>query len=226
MNTVSGDSISEVYVRLVNHVLEYGSHVTDERGQDTLECTNMVAEVYNPVSYSCGLSLPVYKCVKPPVNCFWTGERLMKYCWEFFDSDRRGFVYTYGNRLRRWFSGIDQIDESIGRLRDFENTRRAVSITWSPNADTGSDEVPCLMLVDFKIRNGKLLTTALWRSHDIFGAWFANVVGLTYLAQYVAEQVGNVTVGSVVVQSISAHVYMNDYYTALDLVNHNGDCLE
>ena len=60
--------------------------------------------------------------------------------------------------------------------------------------------------MDFKIRNNKLYTTALWRSHDIYGAWFPNAVGLTYLAQYVAGEVG-LDLGSITIHSISAHIY-------------------
>jgi thymidylate synthase len=61
-------------------------------------------------------------------------------------------------------------------------------------------------LVDFKIRDGKLNTTGLWRSHDIYGAWFPNAVGLSNLANYVAGEVG-AEVGTLTIHSISAHIY-------------------
>jgi thymidylate synthase len=61
----------------------------------------------------------------------------------------------------------------------------------------------------------------VWRSHDIYGAWFPNVVGLTYLTQYVAKQLDNINIGSIVVHSISAHVYMNDYNNALRISRKN-----
>ena len=63
-----------------------------------------------------------------------------------------------------------------------------------------------MMLVDFKIRDGKLNTTGLWRSHDIYGAWFPNAVGLSHLSKYVAGEVG-VEMGSLTIHSISAHIY-------------------
>ena len=70
--------------------------------------------------------------------------------------------------------------------------------------------MPCLILVDFKIRDDKLYTTGVWRSHDIYGAWFANAVGLSYLTQYVADEVG-ADIGSVTIHSISAHIYETDF---------------
>ena len=48
----------------------------------------------------------------------------------------------------------------------------------SSTDDTKERKVPCMILVDFKIRNGELHTTGLWR-YDIYGAWFPNAVGLT-----------------------------------------------
>ena len=46
----------------------------------------------------------------------------------------------------------------------------------------------------------------LWRSHDIYGAWFPNAVGLCNLAKYVAGEVGS-EVGTLTIHSISAHIY-------------------
>ena len=141
-----------------------------------------------------------------PDGYFWTGEKLDKYSEQFLSSDKQGFIYTYGNRLRAHFDGIDQIKEAIERLNNFKESRRAISVTWDPTVDTQNDEVPCMMLVDFKIRDGKLHTTGLWRSHDIYGAWFPNAVGLSNLAKYVAGEVGS-EIGTLTIHSISAHIY-------------------
>jgi thymidylate synthase len=124
-----------------------------------------------------------------------------------------------GKRIKQLIEGkpIDQINVAIDRLKNCPESRRAVSVTWDASKDTKVNEVPCLIIVDFKIRKGKLNTTALWRSHDIYGAFFPNVAGLTYLAQYVAENVG-IDIGTVTVHSISAHVYEKDYQEACELV--------
>ena len=68
-----------------------------------------------------------------------------------------------------------------------------------------------MILIDFKIRDNVLYTTALWRSHDIYGAWFANAVGLTYCAKYVSEEIGDVKLGPITIHSISAHIYENNF---------------
>ena len=40
-----------------------------------------------------------------PKGYFWTGEKLDKYSEQFLSSDKKGFIYTYGNRLRAHFDG-------------------------------------------------------------------------------------------------------------------------
>ncbi len=179
---------------LVKKVIKKGVEIKDERGSLTKELLNTVVMVKNPLD------------IEAPEGYFWSGEKLEKYAEQFLSNDRQGFVYTYGNRLRKHFDDVDQIQEAIQRLKNFKESRRAISVTWDPTVDTKNNEVPCMILVDFKIRDGKLNTTGLWRSHDIYGAWFPNAVGLSHLAQYAAKEVG-VDVGTLTIHSISAHIY-------------------
>lgn len=187
-------TIKNGWETLVKRIMSKGVEITDERGSTTKEILNTIVSIQNPLDS------------ESPEGYFWTGEKLDKYSEQFLSSDKQGFIYTYGNRLREHFDGIDQIDEAIKRLKNFNESRRAISITWDPTVDTKNDEVPCMMLVDFKLRDGKLNTTGLWRSHDIYGAWFPNAVGLTNLASYVAGKVG-ADVGTLTIHSISAHIY-------------------
>ncbi|MDP3066113.1 MAG: thymidylate synthase [Methanobacteriaceae archaeon] len=179
---------------LVKRIMQKGVEIKDERGSLTLELLNAMVNIRNPLN------------LEVPKGYFWSGEKLEMYSNQFISLDKQGFVYTYGNRLRKHFQDVDQIQEAINRLKNCSESRRAISITWDPPTDTQNDEVPCMMIVDFKIRDGGLQTTGLWRSHDIYGAWFPNAVGLTHLASYVASEVG-VKVGTLTIHSISAHIY-------------------
>jgi thymidylate synthase len=187
-------TIKNGWESLVKRIMNDGVEITDERGSVTKEILNTMVNIKNPMDS------------ESPKGYFWTGEKLDKYSEQFLSNDKQGFIYTYGNRLRAHFDGIDQIQEAIERLNNFKESRRAISITWDPTVDTKNDEVPCMILVDFKIRDGKLHTTGLWRSHDIYGAWFPNAVGLSNLAGYVAREVGT-EIGMLTIHSISAHIY-------------------
>ncbi|MBI5458618.1 thymidylate synthase [Methanobacterium sp.] len=195
-------TIKSGWETLVKRVMQKGSEIKDERGSLTLELRNTVVTMNRPLE------------LEIPDGYFWSGEKLEIYAEQFLSDDKQGFVYTYGNRLRKHFAGIDQIGEAIRRLKNCKESRRAISVTWDPTTDTKQEEVPCMILVDFKIRDGKLHTTGLWRSHDIYGAWFPNAVGLTHLSKYAAEEVG-VEVGSLTIHSISAHIYQVNFEEAL-----------
>lgn len=203
--------------------MKEGIEIKDERGSLTKEILNVMVSIEKPLGkaradnfYLNNLTdkLAGIKDIRVPEGYFWSGEKLEIYSQQFISDDKQGFVYTYGNRLRAHFEGIDQIQEAINRLKNCTESRRAISVTWDPTVDTKTDEVPCMILVDFKIRDNKLYTTALWRSHDIYGAWFPNAVGLTYLAQYVAGEVG-LSLGSITIHSISAHIYEVNFKEAL-----------
>ncbi|AXV36978.1 MAG: thymidylate synthase [Methanobacteriaceae archaeon] len=205
------NEIADGWETLVRKIMKEGKEIKDERGSLTKEILNTVVTIINPLGNKMSEDFYLNKIAKVqeiriPEGYFWSGEKLELYSEQFLSKDRQGFVYTYGNRLRKHFNDIDQIQVAIDRLKNCEESRRAISVTWDPTVDTKTEEVPCMILVDLKIRNGKLYTTALWRSHDIYGAWFPNAVGLTHLAKYVAEKL-DVEVATVTIHSISAHIY-------------------
>jgi thymidylate synthase len=199
---IKAPTIKSGWESLVKRIMQRGAEIKDERGSLTLELLNTVVTVKKPLE------------LEIPKGYFWSGEKLDIYAEQFLSDDQQGFIYTYGNRLRRHFQGIDQIAVAIRRLKNCNESRRAISVTWDPPTDTQEEEVPCMILVDFKIREGKLHTTGLWRSHDIYGAWFPNAVGLTRLSEYVANEVG-VEIGTLNIHSISAHIYQVNFDEAL-----------
>lgn len=195
-------TLQQLWPSLLRHVMKEGRNVLDERGSETKELLNVVWTVEEPEES------------EDPVGNPFDGQKLEEYKNQLLDPELHGHSYSYGNRLRKHFKeelwneeyDLDQIKKAIDRLKECEETRRATSITWDPMVDTIEDEVPCMILIDFKIRDGKLFTTALWRSQDCYGAIPANFFALRELARYVAEET-NVKVGSITVQSISCHIY-------------------
>ena len=72
--------------------------------------------------------------------------------------------------------------------------------------DLYEDSIPCLQLVDFLIRDGKLHLTTVFRSWDVKRAAPQNLYGLSKLMEYVAEHVG-IPMGELTVFAVSAHIY-------------------
>ena len=152
-------------------------------------------------------------------------EQLLKTC-------DNGFTYTYGNRLHDYpdvkvvngqvektgdgnGGGIDQISWVIDKIIEEANTRRAVASVRDPKLDMLSKYPPCLTLLQFMLREGKLSMYGYFRSNDMLSAWGNNAYGLMHLQSYVCDEIRKRSGGEVQVEmgelwtySISAHIYL------------------
>jgi len=105
---------------------------------------------------------------------------------------------------------MDQIDHVIRRLQESSSTRRATAVTWIPPLDETREEVPCMIVDDFKLRDGRLNLSVFFRSHDFAGAYPANLYGLARVLEYVSREV-EASPGSISTTSASAHIYEHDW---------------
>lgn len=194
---INAETINSAWERILD-VVWNAPEFDSERGK-TKEIFNLLVMVNNPLKDMLCDGFPMGK------------NELEDYSKQLLDPDKKGFEYTYGERLRSWGKeNVDQIGFIIEKLKKNPNSRRATATTWIPPTDEKNEEVPCLILVDFKIREKKLCLTAVFRSNDMFGAWPANAYGLTKLCEFVAKSVG-VRIGTITTLSISAHVYEHDW---------------
>ncbi len=195
---IKAATISDAWYRGLNVIWNHGELITDERGSQIREFMNLMIVIDDP-----------YTDVIPE-DIAWNRERLEEYAKQLITGDNaQDFEYTYGQRLRNWDGKTDQIEYAIEKLKTNQTTRRATAVTWIPTVDTLVDEVPCMIIDDFKIRNGKVHLTTLFRSHDFAGAYPANLYGLSKLLEYVAGNVG-LPPGKITTVSISAHIYDHD----------------
>jgi thymidylate synthase len=197
---IQGRTPKDVWYRGLKLIMSRGVHVLDERGSDTKEILNLMTRIEEPRG-------------DLPEEILKRERMLSEYGKQFLSPENKGFSYTYGERLRNYQGqGIDQINAIIERIRNNKNTRRATATTWIPTIDTKEEEIPCMILVDFKLRK-KLELTALFRSHDFYGAYPYNIYALSKLQEYVAKKIPAVS-GGITVLSISAHIYAGDFQSA------------
>jgi len=137
-------------------------------------------------------------------------DRFLRYQRSILEPDLPEDVdYTYGNRLRGYFSlrdgGTDSLAAAVEMLRDDPETRRAYLTLWDMGGDLGLGEggsKPCLTTVFFRRHEGRLTLTATYRSHNLLWAWPENVYGLMAIQRHVAEGAG-MEAGSITVISNS-----------------------
>lgn len=65
---------------------------------------------------------------------------------------------------------------------------------------------PCLRGIDFKIKNGYLIMSVIFRSWDLYAGFPENMGGMTLLNEYIAEQLG-IKPGPLCFTSAGLHLY-------------------
>jgi thymidylate synthase len=214
---IRANTISDAWHRGFNLIWRQGQEITDERGTKIKELLALQVVVENPYQDMI------------PCEYSWNQDRLEEYAAQLLSGDNPGFEYTYGERLRSWritadevspersserpssrFGPIDQLEQVIRRLKASPSTRRATAVTWIPPVDNFRDEVPCMIVDDFKLRDGRLNLAIFFRSHDFAGAYPANLYGLARVLQFVSGEVGAIP-GSISTTSASAHIYDHDW---------------
>jgi thymidylate synthase len=114
--------------------------------------------------------------------------------------------YSYGQRFSN-FDGINQIDKCIAKLKKNPEAKSATITLMDPKGD--GHHMPCIVALDFKIRDGKLMTTAFFRSQDVGKKMYADIICLGEIAKKLADEVG-VVPGNLHILIVSLHFYEED----------------
>jgi thymidylate synthase len=213
MFTIETAKAEDGWIAIIKQIMGHGDMVEDERDLITKEILNVIVTVQDPLNSE----LP---------KGYLSNEKLKRYEKSFLDSENHHDGINYGKRLREHFGfkmgrdiykvKIDQVESVINRLNKCETSRRATMTTFDPSIDQCQNEIPSMIMIDFKIRKNMLVTTGIWRSQDIYGSWIPNFFGLKGLSTYVSEHLG-IKQGPITVHSVSAHIYKTDF----DNVNGN-----
>lgn len=190
MYTVKGDTPGECWAQAMALIEKHGWDITTEHGQLTREVRNLIVEIQHP-----DLGWPIK-------GTGWNTGALDKYAIQFFNPDKQGFDYSYGERL---FRG-NQLAYIMDTLAKSKVSRRAIATTWVPKIDHHADHTPCLQLIEFLYRENKLHMTAVFRSNDIRDAWPQNVYGLNTVLKRICAYT-SMTPGTLTTHSVSAHYY-------------------
>jgi thymidylate synthase len=204
-------SLYNAWYKAVREVSLHGEEVFDERFYRTKEVQNLIIEIRKPL-------------MDITQHDYWFGDKLRDYEEQILDPEKGSFIYTYGNRLRGYFVRnrdldpeiVDQVERVIHRIQESQATRRATMVTLDPEVDHYREEMPCIISIDFKVRNQLLDTTVFWRSNDIYGAYYPNIKGMLFLANFVAMQT-KTKINSLTTHTTSGHIYEYDLENAKEV---------
>lgn len=148
---------------------------------------------------------------------------LYKYVKSLDNPDDEGFTYTYPNRILEHF-GVNQKETCFNRLTTNQNSNRAIIVTLDPLLDKTRESIPCLQLVQFIVRGGELTIHCFFRSNDAYGAFYANMYFITYLALEMIQELNKelrepVIFGGIHYYSTSLHIYKRDLKASQKIIN-------
>lgn len=229
-NTNNVNTALDWGIEQFQHWEKFDRFLVKPRGASTIEAPDPVCTVYNKPTERVLFS-PT-RDANPFFHFFeslWmlAGRNDLAFMMKFnkqmsqYSDDGERLWGAYGWRWRSFFA-FDQLKALVELLRSDKDSRRGVVTMWSPAEDvlgnvkrTGVTEggpsgrdVPCNTHLYFKIRHDALHMTVCNRSNDmIWGAYGANAVHMSFLQEYLAEQMG-VAVGVMRQVSDSLHVYL------------------
>ncbi len=214
MFTFETSNAEDVWKTILKSIMEQGEELEDEHDLVMKELLNVIVTVNDPAHS------------KAPEG-YSSIEKSKRYEKQFLDIENQLYGINYGKRLREHFGfklgkniynvKVDQVESVLNRLKKCEITRRATLTAFDPSIDQYQDEIPSMIMVDFKIRKNRLYTTAVWRSQDIYKTWIPNFLGLKGLSNYFTENLG-IKMGPITVHSVSAYVYKTNFNDVSSLI--------
>lgn len=113
----------------------------------------------------------------------------------------------YGKQWRD-FGGVDQLVETIDRIKKLPTDRRQIVSAWNPAEINQMALPPCHMFYQFNVRNGYLDLQWYQRSVDVFLGLPFNIASYATLVHIVAKMC-NLIPGDLIFSGGNTHIYMN-----------------
>lgn len=212
------NSVFAAWVKLLNYVMKFGELKLTEYGEEQKEYNNIMVTLGKNIDF-----------LEMGFKEIYTENELEEYYKNNLMNKMRpeelGISYTYGDRLFN-FKGNNQVDFIIEKLGNFPFTRRAVAVLWQPELDQDDEHGPCLNLISCNLHNDEVYMSVVFRSNDIYGAWYKNVLGLMKLQKYITSKINEkfsttYSAGKFTITCISAHIYKHDFRNSIDAVEKN-----
>lgn len=203
-HVIRGDTVAQVWLRILARVSRYGHLVDTSYEARSKEILDLVAVVARESGSLDELYLPDWLGVtREQIERYFTGYILSP-------EPEPGVSYTYGSRMRSWFKQ-DQIAAVIRKLtKEADRCKSAVISLWDPTYDNDHGGSPCFNHLWFRLLGNKLHLTVTIRSNDMFDAWPKNALAARLLQADVARELG-VELGPLVTHSLSAHFYEESF---------------
>lgn len=197
MINVNGTTVGEAWVKYLNVIIKYGNNYYDE-DEKILELSDIVLTVKDDNEND--IILKKY------------GDSHLKalYLQKMQTTEIvKELNASYGQRIYDQL-GINQYQWCYQRLKTKPESKAATMSLLLP--DDPGPRIPCLDIIDFKIRNGILYTKTFFRSQNAMNA-YGNLCALFWLSNNMANDL-KVVRGELTCFISNGHIYKNKMESA------------
>ena len=207
------ENVQEDYPALLRHILAHGEDASP-RAMQTKEIFDVVMRLNPHRAIITGIdrklstklisleALQLISCTSMPARTVKAAPNMASFM------NGETFHGPYGTRIGA------QLEAAIKRLKSDENSRQAVITIWDPLLDAfrsvQAKDVPCTTMLQFFIRNDKLVLHVTMRSND---AWWGTPHDWGQLSQLqlAMANVLGIEAGDYYHHAVSLHLYERDY---------------
>lgn len=116
--------------------------------------------------------------------------------------------YSYGQRMYNYNGNYNQFEKAIEKLKKNPESKSATICFANPEQDIKHS--PCIISLDLKIRQNKIVGNAFFRSQDAGKKFYADIICIGEIMSLASKEL-NIGVGELNIFIASLHIYESDF---------------
>ena len=208
------------YLNLLQHILENGAKKTDRTGTGTISCFGYQMRFDLREGFPLVTTKKLHlKSIIHELLWFLKGQTNIAYLnengvsiWNEWANENGELGPVYGKQWRSWEGAggetIDQVTDVINQIKKNPDSRRLIVSAWNVADLPKMALMPCHVLFQFYVAEGKLSCQLYQRSADVFLGVPFNIASYSLLTMMIA-QVCDLEPGEFIHTFGDVHIYNN-----------------
>jgi len=208
------------YLNLLQHILENGAKKTDRTGTGTISCFGYQMRFDLQEGFPLVTTKKLHlKSIIHELLWFLKGQTNIAYLkqngvriWDEWADENGELGPVYGKQWRSWEGAggetIDQVTDVINQIKKNPDSRRLIVSAWNVDDLPKMALMPCHVLFQFYVAEGKLSCQLYQRSADVFLGVPFNIASYSLLTMMIA-QVCDLEPGEFIHTFGDVHIYNN-----------------
>lgn len=209
-----------VYLQLLEHILQHGTEKSDRTGTGTLSVFGYQMRFNLQQGFPLVTTKKLHmRSIVHELLWFLRGDTNIAYLkengvtiWDEWADSNGDLGPVYGKQWRSWPTAngqtIDQLSDVVQQIKNNPDSRRLIVSAWNVSELEQMALMPCHALFQFYVADNKLSCQLYQRSADVFLGVPFNIASYALLTHMVAQQC-DLDVGEFIWTGGDCHLYLN-----------------